>query len=448
MKATLPLFVLVGAALSVGCSKPPPPAVADQEFVAREAPELTLGASGSADTGPRELVPQAAPRPLKGGLTSDRYPNELPGFQLHADATWATLQPTVSKLTDVRALLGEPREASDIGDITTDYPGDDKAKQPLLIYDLEPGWSLYVYLVKSDVSSQDQYDKSVWDAVGTLEVVPDDDVMMDASLFGALFETRAVGAADAAWRDHRDEHGLTYSVYEPRKEGEAGRLSRISYGASDVRLKEVASRTGTVTSPAQPPASEERPMSNPPAEYIEPRMPAPGAMVGSLSRRFPEVRVVTSSSFAHDYGNRKSVDKLSIVDEECDLSGVVAAIVAYRGGWSPTGGSSDEDVLETLQAFVEDWAALSNGARVTHQDEPEDLKRARPVDLDYHAPRYAMHEVEGQRVAVASYFQQGHIGQRGRHWSYVVRAHRVKDGAVVDPKGTSLPQPRWFTEKG
>ncbi len=189
-------------------------------------------------------------------------------------------------------------------------------------------------------------------------------------------------------------------------------------------------------------------MSNPPAEYIEPKMPGPGAMDGSLSRRFPEVRVRTSSSFAHDYGVTKSIEKLSIVDKDCGPGEVVAAIVAYRGGWSLAGESSKEDVLETLQAFVEDWASVIDGERVTDEVEPDDLKRARPRDLDYHAPRYALYEVEGQQVAVASYFQRGHVGRRGRHWGYVVRAYRVKDGAVVDPKGTSLPQGRWFTAGG
>lgn len=49
---------------------------------------------------------------------------------------------------------------------------------------------------------------------------------------------------------------------------------------------------------------------------------------------------------------------------------------------------------------------------------------------------------------MASYFEQGHVGQRGSHWSYVVRAYRVSDGSVVAPEGPSLPQPRWFTEAG
>ncbi len=242
MKVTLLVFCLVGAALSAGCSDSPKPAVGEEELVTRETPELTFGSNSSSNTGPRELVQQAPPRPLEGGVASARYPNELPGFQLHADAKWAMLQPTVSKLTDVRALLGEPKEASDIClncDSTVGYPGDNKAKQPLFIYEMEPGWSLYVYLVKSDMSSRDQYDKSVWDTVGTLDVLPDNDVMMDASFFGDAFQKGDVIAADAAWNDYRDEHGLTYSVYRPRREGEAGRLSRVRYGASDVRMKEV-----------------------------------------------------------------------------------------------------------------------------------------------------------------------------------------------------------------
>ena len=199
--------------------------------------------------------------------------------------------------------------------------------------------------------------------------------------------------------------------------------------------------------PAEPPEAKDRPISNPPAEYVEPTLPGPGAMDGSLSRRFPEVRVRTKSSFAHDRGDMISLERLSIVDKECDRAEVVAAIVAYRGGWSLAGGSSQEDALKMLEAFVEDWAAVTDGERVTDPEEPEDLKQEKPADLEYHPPRFAIQQVEGQQVVVASYFERGHVGMRGRQWAYVVRAFRLNDGTSVDPEGTSLPQPRRFSSR-
>ena len=78
------------------------------------------------------------------------------------------------------------------------------------------------------------------------------------------------------------------------------------------------------------------------------------------------------------------------------------------------------------------------------EDGPADLTTDLPVGLEYHPPRYAIHEVGGQQVAVASYFERGIINSDGQVWRYVVRAWRVKDGAVVDPTGTSLPQPMEF----
>ena len=103
--------------------------------------------------------------------------------------------------------------------------------------------------------------------------------------------------------------------------------------------------------------------------------------------------------------------------------------------------------VKTVEAFVEDWAAVSDGERVAAAEEPKDLKGVRPADLQYHPPRYAIHEHEGQQVVVAAYFQRGHVGMRGRQWTYVVLAYRVKDGTSVDTKGTSLPQPRWFSSR-
>ena len=38
-----------------------------------------------------------------------RYPNELPGFKLHATAKWNKLVPLQSDFNDVRKVMGDPR---------------------------------------------------------------------------------------------------------------------------------------------------------------------------------------------------------------------------------------------------------------------------------------------------------------------------------------------------
>jgi hypothetical protein len=141
---------------------------------------------------------------------------------------------------------------------------------------------------------------------------------------------------------------------------------------------------------------------------------------------------------------------------------VLASIVAHWQGWTAAGGRSDADVLRTTQAFVELWNTHLEVKPLTDATAPADLasilrRNTRVPRLlggppeapvpTYHPPRYEIHEDGGERVVVASFFVKGHISQRGQHWSYIVSAFRVKDGARHPiPPGSPLPRPGGFSE--
>lgn len=219
--------------------------------------------------------------------------------------------------------------------------------------------------------------------------------------------------------------------------------------------------SGRVAEPAAPDAT---PVAAPPNQPPTSEPPAPPDGLSELGPEFPLVRVRTQTSFAHDRGDMTTLERVEVAGEPCSRDEVLARIVARWQGWTPAGGRSDADVLRTTQAFVEAWDRLLEVERVTDDAVPADLasslslgaRRSRPLggppeapELAYHPPRYELLEDGGERVVVASYFVRGHISQRGRHWSYVVSAFRVKDGAhhPIAP-GSTLPQPRWFSEVG
>jgi len=43
------------------------------------------------------------------------YPHELEGYRFYQTARWRELKPLVSTLADVRRIMGEPKEQTDIG---------------------------------------------------------------------------------------------------------------------------------------------------------------------------------------------------------------------------------------------------------------------------------------------------------------------------------------------
>lgn len=167
-----------------------------------------------------------------------------------------------------------------------------------------------------------------------------------------------------------------------------------------------------------------------------PRGPSrPGAPATSkLSKRFPEVSVRVSSSFAHDYGTEVRIERIEVAGVAAVGTEVLARVVEARGGWARDGKSRDADVLATLQAFVEDWDGI-----YARNNAPFNVPGKRT---------YRIVKLGKERVALATYTVHGHISARGQHYQLVVRAYRVRDGVQLDPRKhkKTLPQPEYWSD--
>lgn len=162
-------------------------------------------------------------------------------------------------------------------------------------------------------------------------------------------------------------------------------------------------------------------------------------------------------SFAHDHGDMIEVERVAVGGKPCPPADTLACVVAHRGGWTASGGRSDDDALRTARAFIEAWDAMLGVDRLTDPTAPADFippdgherYGAPPGPPAYHPPRYEIREDHGERVVLATYYVRGHISQRGRHWSYVSTAFRVRDGVRhTIPPDSSLPPPRFWSEGG
>ena len=164
---------------------------------------------------------------------AQRYPNELEGYKFQAEAPWAVVVPLKSSLADVRAVLGQPRKATDLHSYFSPYPGDKQAFAPLFEYSWKADWDVYIYFVTRDQSEQPGPLHGLSGRVFSLDLIPRNRVSFVGVTFPAVFSKRHVVAADAAWDEFSDTHGLTYEVYTGRPaHGDAvkGDLNRISYG--------------------------------------------------------------------------------------------------------------------------------------------------------------------------------------------------------------------------
>ncbi|MBL4637041.1 MAG: hypothetical protein JKY56_24520 [Kofleriaceae bacterium] len=157
------------------------------------------------------------------------YRNELPGLELY-QKEWASLMPLVATAEDLHAVLGLPDEMHDLDDYSAPYPGDDKAVQPVWTYDLNPQWQLLVYFGRSSLPVQKTLSPEYYDKLYSLELIPTDKRILEASTIPTSFAQRKVSAADASWVEYSLPSGLQYEVYN-RGERE-NRLNRVVYGPS------------------------------------------------------------------------------------------------------------------------------------------------------------------------------------------------------------------------
>lgn len=184
----------------------------------------------------------------------------------------------------------------------------------------------------------------------------------------------------------------------------------------------------------------------------------PGRSSGPLSSAFPEVQVAVHTSFAHDRGDMTSIDSLTVCAQPVERGEALAAVVAHRKGWTAQGGSSDEQVLQTVTAWEQAWIGL---LRVDCVEQASDLPDA-PLRGDelpaWHPPRATLHTLPGgERVVAFAYWSTHDAGARGRGYWHDVNVYRVKDGTAWEaptdeegdpaPRTDDLPRPGGFTTR-
>lgn len=160
------------------------------------------------------------------------YPNELPGYHFSANAPWRVLVPGKSTIADVRKVLGDPDEASDMDRYREPYPGDKVAKEPVFSYTrITPGWEVLVYFTR--YCDREHRPDPNGDHLCSIDLIPKKRISFATVKFPEVFIKRSVTAMDALWDEYADGTGLRYEVYTAKPQyGKqiAGNLNRISYG--------------------------------------------------------------------------------------------------------------------------------------------------------------------------------------------------------------------------
>src|SRR5258708_7742978 len=172
---------------------------------------------------------------LAPSVTTDahnaRYPNELPGFKFFETAKWKSLVPLASSISDVRTVLGNPAEATDLAHYFDPYPGDAKAKAPVFTYPVDDDWEILIYFVSSCGYKAESPDLPR-DRLCTIDLIPRKPLPFKIAGLSEVFSRKHITAADAAWDEYRDPFGLTYEIYTtktPYGPKMPGDLNRIVY---------------------------------------------------------------------------------------------------------------------------------------------------------------------------------------------------------------------------
>jgi len=161
------------------------------------------------------------------GQQATPYPNELSGYRFYETAKWRSLTPSRSTIGDVRKVLGDPDDATDLAHPVAPYPGDANVARVVFTYSqLMPNWDVLIYLAKSCSASE---------RVGlcSVDLVPHKRIPFLHMTFSAAFTKKHIDAVDAAWDEYGDGSGLRYEVYTtktPYGRELPGDLNRISYG--------------------------------------------------------------------------------------------------------------------------------------------------------------------------------------------------------------------------
>src|SRR5689334_12121102 len=136
------------------------------------------------------------------------YPNELAGYRFYQTAKWRNLIPALSTIADVRGLLGNPDNATNLAKAAAPYPGDGHVTSVVFTYSrLMRGWDILIYLSnRCGLSTKTPQLCSV-------DLLPHKRTPFAQVKFPDDFVVKRITAVDAAWNEYSDRSGLRYEVY-------------------------------------------------------------------------------------------------------------------------------------------------------------------------------------------------------------------------------------------
>jgi hypothetical protein len=176
---------------------------------------------------------------------SIKYPNELPGFRFYENAKWKSLEPLVSTIADVRRVLGEPKEAHDVSQVTKPYPGDAAAKRPVFTYELNDDWQILIYFVRYCFYEGPALPASLDDRLCSIDLLPKKRLSFEKVVFPPALKKKLETAIHGEWNEYSDGSGLVYEVFTRKTaygDERPGDLNRIKYGPSDEAISKYASK--------------------------------------------------------------------------------------------------------------------------------------------------------------------------------------------------------------
>lgn len=186
------------------------------------------------------ILSQTDVSPFCNSNYQSRFPNELSGFKFYESAQWKPLTFLESTMDDVRRIMGEPNKSVDTAQLQIPYPGDEKALQPVFIYDGEE-WDAHIYFGKYCYYTTDlpeSYNNRLCEVV----LHPKKKIPADKLKFPEVFEKKTKKFPDGSWDEYKDECGLTYIVNykdSKRKKDKMKYLGNITYGLSKTDLKKI-----------------------------------------------------------------------------------------------------------------------------------------------------------------------------------------------------------------
>lgn len=157
-----------------------------------------------------------------------------------------------------------------------------------------------------------------------------------------------------------------------------------------------------------------------------------GDETGTLSKHFPEIEVTVHLEMGVVCRSPdRQLVSCSFQGKEVAQSELLPLLIKARGGWSREGGSSDEDIVATVDAYHRAWRAaldknvVNDGSSIITlgaNDWPQS-----------HPPKTVFHDLDnGERIVCHSYFSSWDGGSHGTGYTYHVSAYHLADGRAYE----------------